>query len=64
MDYKCKDGMMDNRMVKDTHQEGIHRVLQRKPNPMDSAGHNGKMGQNHTKSGFGRKGESMTPKSA
>lgn len=43
-EYKPKDGMIDNRMVKDNHQEGIKRVLQRKEDRNDVDGHNGKMG--------------------
>ena len=43
-EYKCKEGMIDNRMVKDDHQQGIKRVLQRKEDRNDVEGHNGKMG--------------------
>jgi hypothetical protein len=42
-----KEGLFnDNRKVKDSHQEGISRVLQRKSerNPKDHEGHQGKMG--------------------
>ena len=34
-EYKCKEGMIDNRMVKDDHQQGIKRVLQRKEDRND-----------------------------
>jgi hypothetical protein len=51
MSNKMMKGMIDNRMVKDTHQEGISRVMQRKSekNPADSAGHHGSM-----KDGWGK----------
>ena len=42
--YKPKSGMIDNRMVKDNHQQGIERVKQRGYDPKDCEGHNGKMG--------------------
>lgn len=38
-------GMIDNRMVKDDHQEGIDRVLQRGHEKRE--GHFGKMGLDH-----------------
>lgn len=62
--YKVKDGMIDNRMVKDNHQQGIERVLQRKGNPKDCAGHNGKMGVSTPKADFARKGDALTPRKA
>lgn len=62
-EYKCRDGMIDNRMVKDNHQGGIERVKQRSHNPMDSAGHNGKMGRGD-KAHWGRRGDGLTPKKA
>lgn len=30
MEHKPKEGMIDNRMVKENHQQGIERVKQRK----------------------------------
>ena len=47
MEYKHKEGMIDNRMVNDNHQQGIERVKQRKgeagrvgqPGKMVSTGH-------------------------
>jgi hypothetical protein len=62
-EYKCKEGMIDNRMVHDTHQEGIKRVLQRKENRKDVAGHSGKMGRGD-KAHWNRKGDSLTPRKA
>lgn len=61
--YKPKDGMIDNRMVKDNHQGGIERVLQKGKNRMDSEGHNGKMGKGD-KANWGRKDSSLTPRKA
>lgn len=65
-EYKHKDGMIDNRMVKDSHQEGIKRVLQRKCDPKDYEGHFGKMGVGGKgrESHFSRRGESLTPRKA
>jgi len=60
-EYKCKDGMIDNRKVKDNHQGGIERVKQRGHDKMDSAGHDGKMGRRADKAHWSRRGESMTP---
>jgi hypothetical protein len=62
--YKCKEGMIDNRMVKDNHQQGIHRVLQRGTSRPDIEGHNGKMGLHHSKAHWSRKGDSLTPRKA
>jgi len=64
--HKEKHAMIDNRMVKDSHQEGIERVKQRKSdyNPGDCEGHNGKMGKHHPKDHFSRKGDSLTPRKA
>lgn len=73
MEYKCKEGMIDNRTVKDTHQEGIKRVLQRKSEKMraDVEGHKGSMdgGWKHGKgghehAGFKRSDASLTPRKA
>ena len=38
-------GMMDNRKVGDSHQEGIHRITQKHHEKRD--GHHGKMGLDH-----------------
>lgn len=62
-EYKCKEGMIDNRMVHDTHQEGIKRVLQRKHDRRDVEGHQGKMGK-VDKAEWERKGDSLTPRKA
>lgn len=64
-EYKCKDGMIDNRMVRDSHQEGIKRVMQR--GKEDRIGHNGKMGMDgmgRRKDSFKRSGEPLTPRRA
>lgn len=50
MEYKCKEGMIDNRMVKGDHQEGIKRVLQRKEDRNDVEGHKGSMAKGWSKS--------------
>lgn len=60
-EYKCKDGMIDNRKVKDNHQGGIERVKQRGHDKMDSAGHSGDMKNGTGKAHWSRKGASMTP---
>lgn len=62
--YKCKPGMIDNRMVNDSHQGGIERVKQRGTDRMDVAGHNGKMGTLKPRADFARKGDSLTPRKA
>lgn len=64
-EYKNKDGMIDNRMVKDNHQQGIERVKQRKSeyNPKDCEGHHGKMGRGD-KAHWSRRGDSLTPRKA
>ena len=70
MDYKCKDGMIDNRKVNDNHQQGIERVKQRKSDHMkaDVEGHKGSMadgwGKGVAKKGFKRSDASMTPRKA
>lgn len=57
--------MNDNRMVKDNHQEGIKRVLQRKSEHEKVDGHHGKMGHSmRNDAGFKRSGASMTPRKA
>lgn len=65
MDYKLKEGMIDNRKVKDNHQQGIGRVLQRKGDTTraDVVGHDGKMGMGD-KAHWSRKGDSLTPRKA
>jgi hypothetical protein len=64
-EYKVKEGMIDNRKVKDDHQQGIGRVLQRKHDRMDIEGHNGKMGRKiPSESNWSRKGDSLTPRKA
>lgn len=55
-----KHEMIDNRKVKDSHQEGISRVVQRK-------GEGGRVGEPGKMSGKGhanwkRSGESLTPR--
>lgn len=64
-EYRCKDGMIDNRIVKDDHQEGIKRVLQRKREhyKADVEGHHGKMGPGD-KAHWSRHGDSLTPRKA
>lgn len=63
MDNKCKEGMMDNRMVKDNHQEGIARVMQKTHEKRE--GHHGKMGMNKGKeSGFKVPDNDKTPRRA
>jgi hypothetical protein len=63
-EYKCKEGMIDNRMVNENHQQGIHRVLQRRHDRMDVEGHKGKMGTMHDKAHWSRKGDALTPRKA
>lgn len=64
-EYKVKDGMIDNRIVNDNHQQGIERVKQRRSenNPKDCEGHHGKMGRGD-KAHFSRRGDSLTPRKA
>ncbi len=62
-----KNQMQDNRMVKEDHQGGIARVLQRKSESMkaDHAGHKGKMSHaQRSDAGFKRTGASLTPRKA
>jgi len=55
--------MIDNRMVKDDHQEGIGRVMQREHEKRD--GHNGKMGMiKGRESGFKVPDNAKTPRRA
>jgi hypothetical protein len=62
--YTPKEGMIDNRMVNENHQQGIQRVIQRGRSMPDVAGHNGKMGSMHDKAHWSRKGDSLTPRKA
>lgn len=62
-EYKCKEGMIDNRKVKDNHQQGIERVKQRSHDKRDVEGHHGKMG-NGDKAHWSRRGDSLTPRKA
>lgn len=71
MEYKCKAGMIDNRKVHDTHQEGIGRVIQRKSEKMraDSEGHKGSMAKGWgsgagSEKNWKRSDASMTPRKA
>lgn len=63
-EYKCKEGMIDNRMVKENHQQGIERVRQRGHDRMDVEGHNGKMTSHGDKAHWSRKGDALTPRKA
>lgn len=62
-EYKCREGMIDNRKVDDNHQGGIERVIQRKHDRRDVEGHNGKMGHGD-KAHWSRRGDSLTPRKA
>lgn len=63
MEYKCKEGMIDNRMVKDSHQGGIERVKQ--GGGMKSPKTTGKMnGSAGSESNWKRSGASLTPRKA
>ena len=71
MEYKCKEGMIDNRMVKENHQGGIERVKQRKGDTTraDVEGHKGSMakGWGHgagSEKNWKRSGASLTPRKA
>lgn len=61
MEYKCKEGMIDNRKVKDSHQEGIERVKQRKGDM--EVGQGGKMGKVE-QARWRRSDSAMTPRKA
>lgn len=54
--------MIDNRKVKDNHQQGIERVKQR-PGDMEK-GQGGKMGKHGSEANFKRSGGSLTPRRA
>jgi hypothetical protein len=60
MEHKEKSGMIDNRMVKDNHQEGIARVIQRKGEP-GRVGEPGKMSQKGS-ANWKRSDSAMTPR--
>jgi hypothetical protein len=61
MEHKMKEGMMDNRMVKEDHQQGIARVMQRKGDLKKGQG--GKMG--HVEEAHWRRANAaMTPSKA
>jgi len=62
-EYKCKEGMIDNRRVNDNHQGGIERVLQKRDDKRDVEGHNGKMGKS-SKAHWRRSGTPLTPRKA
>lgn len=71
MEYKVKGGMIDNRKVNDTHQEGIGRVTQRKSEKMraDCEGHNGSMAKGWGKAAGSQKNwkrsdAALTPRKA
>jgi hypothetical protein len=64
MGSKLKEGMIDNRKVNDNHQGGIERVIQRKGDRNDVAGHNGKMGKNIPSLSNWKRGDSLTPRKA
>ena len=57
--------MNDNRMVKDSHQEGIGRVKQRKGEFPKGNGHcSGKMGDKGASESHWKRGDKMTPRQA
>jgi hypothetical protein len=59
-EHKHHSKMIDNRMVKDTHQEGIKRVIQKEHDARD--GHFGKMGlKHHEGKGFKRENTGASP---
>ena len=60
---KVKDEMKDNRMVKDNHQEGISRVIQRKGTMQPGQG--GKMhGKPIEKAHWKRSDDDLSPRRA
>ena len=65
-EHNVKSGMIDNRKVHDTHQEGISRVIQRKHENIKVEGHQGKMGHAYRSDApFKRPAsESLTPRKA
>jgi len=62
MEKKHHEGMIDNRMVHDNHQEGIGRVKQRKGDL--KAGQGGKMGKASEKAHWKRPNSAGTPRPA
>lgn len=65
-EYKPKEGMIDNRMVKENHQQGIERVKQRKGDTTraDIVGHNGKMGKDIPSQSNWKRNDILTPRKA
>jgi hypothetical protein len=64
---KRKEGMIDNKKVKENHQQGIERVIQRKSerDSKDKEGHDGKMhGNRGSEKNWKRSGDSLTPRKA
>lgn len=66
-EHKMKEGMIDNRIVKETHQGGIERVIQRKHEKADVEGHKGSMAGGWGKGAgseknWKRSGASLTPR--
>lgn len=60
MEYAHHPGMVDNRMVKDDHQQGIERVKQ-KPGAME-VGQHGKMAAHGDMAHWTRSGDKLTPR--
>lgn len=61
MEYKLKEGMIDNRKVNESHQGGIERVKQRKGDmPVGQGGKMGKGDEAHWK----RPDSAATPRRA
>ncbi len=58
---KRMEGMMDNKMVKENHQQGIERVMQRKGDMQKGQG--GKMGMGKMEPHW-KRGGSLTPREA
>ncbi len=63
MEHKMKDGMIDNRHVKDDHQEGISRVIQRKGDTTraDVEGHNGSMSHGNKNQSSWKRSDTAKP---
>jgi hypothetical protein len=59
-EYKPKSDMIDNRMVKENHQQGIERVIQRKGD-LD-VGQGGKMANKPEQPANWKRGDSLTPR--
>lgn len=60
--YDHHPSMIDNRMVKDNHQQGIQRVLQRKGDM--EVGQHGKMGAHRGGDSFKRPDSAKSPRRA